>query len=271
MMTNKSLVRFFVSVLLFSWLLLLAVYLLGYDTFCGKAAFALAGISPTMFGLIYMFREYSTAERKNFFKRLTDFRLIDASGYAVILLFIPFSAVAAGLALSLFTGNTVSLTLDPAVNSPLSLLSFTLFTLVFGPLAEEIGWRGYALDRLEKGGGRIRSGFLLATVWALWHLPMFFIDGTYQSTLLSDSPLYLADFIVAFYPATIIMEWLYHNNRKSILAGVLFHFAINFYGEIAELPNEVKPVRTLIQVITALIMLFAYYGKRGVKSRRTFS
>ncbi len=268
-MSHKPVMRFFVSVISFSWSMLLITYFTGYQTFYGKIFFALGGVSPTMFGLIYMNREYSKRERKLFIKRLTDFRLIGISGYSVIIFFIPSTALAALLLVNSFFGVSVEIHLNPAVEGLLPFLSFVLFTMVFGPLAEEIGWRGYALDRLEKIEDRIKAAFILATIWALWHLPMFFITGTYQNGLLADSPLYLLDFIIAFYPVSIIMDWLYHKNNKSILAGILFHFAINFYGEITDLPNEAKPVRTLIQIAAVVLILVSYKKEQHLKNRQS--
>lgn len=66
----------------------------------------------------------------------------------------------------------------------LGLLLAFLISLIFGgPLAEEIGWRGYALPRLHEERNPLVSDLILGVVWGLWHLPLFFIAGTTQSFL----------------------------------------------------------------------------------------
>ena len=45
---------------------------------------------------------------------------------------------------------------------------------------EELGWRGYILDRLEERLGPWLGNLVLAVIWAVWHVPLIFIPGTSQ-------------------------------------------------------------------------------------------
>jgi membrane protease YdiL (CAAX protease family) len=44
--------------------------------------------------------------------------------------------------------------------------------LLLGPLAEELCWRGYALDALQEKWGALVSSLVLGFFWPLWHLPL---------------------------------------------------------------------------------------------------
>ena len=59
-------------------------------------------------------------------------------------------------------------------------LPFLLLMVFLGGGQEELGWRGYILDPLEERLGPWLGNVVLGTVWAVWHVPLFFIQGTTQ-------------------------------------------------------------------------------------------
>lgn len=97
--------------------------------------------------------------------------------------------------------------------------AFTLWMLTFG-VGEEVGWRGYALPRLQQGHTALSATLILGGVWALWHLPAFFYKDTYVAMgLVAGLPLLL----LAILAASIIFTWLYNSTRGSLLMVILFH------------------------------------------------
>ena len=52
-----------------------------------------------------------------------------------------------------------------------------LVALVVGGLGEEGGWRGLAWVRLRRHLGLRDAALVLTVPWALWHLPLFWIDS----------------------------------------------------------------------------------------------
>lgn len=47
-----------------------------------------------------------------------------------------------------------------------------LVALPFGPLGEELGWRGFALPRLLSRYGPVIASLVLGVLWTFWHVPM---------------------------------------------------------------------------------------------------
>jgi len=80
-----------------------------------------------------------------------------------------------------FGGSTSA---QQAGNMPfhLVLIVLLIMTPIVSPfsLGEELGWRGYLLDRMVKSGMR-RPVFILGVVWAVWHLPVL-LSGQYLKT-----------------------------------------------------------------------------------------
>ena len=93
--------------------------------------------------------------------------------------------------------------------------------LIFGQAGEELGWRGYALPRLAKRLGLGAASVLLGVVWALWHLPLFFVPA--GDTFRQSFPLYLLQ-VTAL---SVAMAWLYSNTRGSLLPVMALHAAVN--------------------------------------------
>lgn len=54
--------------------------------------------------------------------------------------------------------------------------------MMFGGGFEEIGWRGFLLLKLEEITSNAAAPLLLGVIWAFWHIPLWFISGTTQSS-----------------------------------------------------------------------------------------
>ena len=90
---------------------------------------------------------------------------------------------------------------------------------------EEIGWRGYALPRLQAIYGALWASVILGILWSLWHLPLVWVKGAYQE---SQSPwTYILVFTVTILPISILFTWLYNHTTGSLLLASLFHASIN--------------------------------------------
>lgn len=103
---------------------------------------------------------------------------------------------------------------------------------------EELGWRGYALPRLARLLGLGTASVLLGAIWALWHLPLFFMPGSGSDG--QSFPIYLL-FVTA---VSVAMAWLYWRTGGSLLLVMLMHASVNNTTGIVpvELPNAVNPL-----------------------------
>jgi membrane protease YdiL (CAAX protease family) len=96
-------------------------------------------------------------------------------------------------------------------------------------LPEEIGWRGFALPRLQQRFTPLISSLMLGSLWGLWHLIWFFLPTHGGGPGISLSAM-LMNFIVFFMMVvalTIIFTWSFNGTQGSLLIASLLHTAID--------------------------------------------
>ena len=100
---------------------------------------------------------------------------------------------------------------------------YVLFIILFGGGQEELGWRGYILDQMESRLGVFVGNLVLGIVWALWHLPLFFIPETSQFF----TP--FAGFVLLTIGYSWIFAWVRQISGKRTLAGLVAHGIANAF------------------------------------------
>jgi uncharacterized protein len=113
----------------------------------------------------------------------------------------------------------------------LNFITFFIYNLIFFGFGEEVGWRGFALPRLQAKFTALTSSFLLTGFWALWHLPLFF----YRSGFLTMGWAGAFGWIFSLLTGSILLNWLYNSSKASILICAVFHSTIDiaFTADIA--------------------------------------
>jgi membrane protease YdiL (CAAX protease family) len=136
----------------------------------------------------------------------------------------------------------------------------TFLGLLYLSALEEYGWRGYALDRLQKRWNALTSSLILAAFWGPFHLQQWFAGGR-------EIP-----FIAFWYGIcmqAIVLTWLYNNTKSSLLPVILFHALMN--AQI--IPTWGNMTSTMIFVIiwtlVPVIVIFVW-GPRTL-TRRTLA
>jgi membrane protease YdiL (CAAX protease family) len=100
----------------------------------------------------------------------------------------------------------------------------TAYMLVQVGIGEEVGWRGYALPRLQAAHGALVSSAILGSIWALWHLPLFFDPSTGYSI----TPFWV--FLVFMLPVSVLITWVFNSTGGSVLVVMVLHAVLNASG-----------------------------------------
>ena len=158
---------------------------------------------------------------------------------ATIVVWFVYSAVS-GKALSNFVADL----------SVASLLVMFFDSLIRGPLGEELGWRGFLQNELNKRFPLLKSSLIVGVIWALWHLPLWFVSGFEGTNLL----LYILFFIVGLISFSVIMGYVY-SRGGNLLYPIVLHQMLNFSGRLLEMDELVTlGGSSAVYVILALVI-----------------
>jgi membrane protease YdiL (CAAX protease family) len=132
----------------------------------------------------------------------------------------------------------------------LAQLGSFLPLLILGPLSEEIGWRGYALGRLQTRWNALTSSLMIGLVWALWHLPLFMMVGTSQY----ESGIPFISFLVLLVSSSVLYTWLYNNTQPSLWSAILLHWIYTYAAQVLETGVTRSPLYNWLECIPYVIM-----------------
>lgn len=218
--------------------------------------------------LVFLHVAGDRAARHDYWRRLFDPCRPGWRGWLLVLLPPAVALVAAGL--NMLAGGSAP---DPErlrtlATAPATVLPTLLFVLAFGPLPEEMGWRGYALDLLQAAHGPLAAALLLGVVHALWHLPLFFIEGSFQHGLGAFTPAFWR-YMASIVALSVVLSWAFNLGGRSTLLAVLIHFAENLGGELLGLPEPAERYRLGLYLAIAAGITIATRGRLAKTGKRT--
>lgn len=219
-------------------------------------------ISPAVIGVVMM--ESNAQLRGEFFSRL----LIISYGkkrYLFLSFFLlPLTIVVAQL-ISLLFGYSLeqfSIMHEPSFSSPILSVWLVLF---LAPLIEELAWHSYGTDCLRSKFNLFTTCMLFSLFWAVWHVPLGFVKGYYQSNLVDLGWLHTLNFFVSIFPFVIIMNWIYYKTGRSIVLAMIFHASGNFASEIFLTHPDTKIIFTLVLLVFSGFLIYRdrplFFGK----------
>lgn len=218
----------------------------------------LAGIGPLL-AAVLLLSFGPSKDRADYLRRLTEIKGIRKSWLAFILIIVPV-LTAGSIILDMISGGSggeLEQTFMETLSTPFSIFSFIIFILFFGPLPEELGWRGYGVWKAQLVHSPAYTGAIIGIAWMVWHLPLFFIDGTYQEALGLGTPRSI-DYLAVIFFQSLIMVWIYNNTSGSIPAAILFHFMVNLVGEMISLTTVSDIILTLLWGVLAITVLLKF-------------
>lgn len=234
---------FFAITLLWTWGFGFAPVLFSlHGTTLGTFLFYFGGGAPSVVGLFFVFFTYTKEKRIDYFKRC--FSLKQMGWKCIFFLILFFGSIAI---VGLIIGTRCFHAPMPEMNflktilaKPYFLPMILFISIISGPLNEEFGWRGYSLDILMKKYGFFGSSALLGFIWAIWHLPWYFMPGQAQYELLQESVYDAFLFIPSTILLSFVVSFVYIETNRSILAGAMTHMMSNLMTNQLLMPTTTE-------------------------------
>jgi membrane protease YdiL (CAAX protease family) len=128
-------------------------------------------------------------------------------------------------------------------------------------LGEEVGWRGFALPRLQASRSALRASLLLAIGWAGWHLPLF----AFSPGMASMGPAGALGWFASLCVGSILLTWLFNSSGGSIGVVALFHGALDIFMMSPVAPGLTNVMGALLTVGT--LLLIPVFGRQNLARR----
>ncbi len=234
----------------------------------GEAAAFLAytlGFGPLVAALLVTWAIGGRRGIAEFWARITKWR-VEPHWYLVVFL-LPVALALTSLAAGVLFGGLRLGFYSPLL--PMSyLVPFFLYMLVFTGLAEEPGWRGFALPHLQARYSAARSSWILGVIWGVWHFPSI---AYYNLTNGVPAPALvpiLVGLVLGIVGWTMVNTWVY-NSTESVFLMIVLHGWYNTVNSYLILSSQNALAQTLSGILpwALAIVLLRVYGGEDLAAR----
>jgi uncharacterized protein len=195
--------------------------------------------------------------------RMTKWR-VSWVWYLVTAVGVPATIIVAGLAVS---DGDIHL---PPVAVLVAYLPGLLLQMVTTGLAEEPGWRDFALPRLQRKIGPLAGTLVLGPLWALWHLPLFLSEWGGWPDVTWTRVGGFAAFCCVF---SVVVTWVFNRTGQSLPLVMLLHVGVNNFMSLAysdmfpsiASAEQASLVTLLAGTMAAIVVLVATRGRLGYR------
>jgi len=249
---------FFIMALGWSWLFWIPLIFLKlvFNTMPGIILYSIGGLGPVFSAIYLVHTTQQKEERREFWRRVVDFKRVPLRWFFASLFIPPLIAIFSVLVAMFFaTEYTNWQPMWLLVQNPVMFIFFLVSTLLFGPLPEEIGWRGYGLESLQTTYSAMQSSLMVGFFWVSWHIPLFL---TKDSGFAAIYPLFSLRFwlwTMSLLSISIIMTWIFNHTEKSTLTAILFHFSMSATSGFFSFQPQMQSIMLLGFVLFALFTL----------------
>ncbi|WAL63797.1 CPBP family intramembrane metalloprotease [Amycolatopsis cynarae] len=155
----------------------------------------------------------------------------------------------------------------PPVVTLLAYLPALVLQMVTTGLAEEPGWRDFALPRMQRRYGPVVGTLILGVLWGIWHLPLFLTEwgGWPHVDLLTP-----VEFVVSATALSFVMTWVFNRTGESLPLAMLAHTSVNNFFSVVgsqmfpQLTSRDGMHALLIgSVVVTIVLLVATRGRLG--------
>jgi membrane protease YdiL (CAAX protease family) len=217
---------------------------------------ALMAVCPVIAASAVIGREYGWKGVRGLLKRSFDWQRIKGKAwYLPILLLMPTIMV---VQYGLRNATRVPV---PEPRSPAIMVVVWPLVFFIAALGEELGWQGYAIDRLQNRWNALGASIILGTIWATWHIvPLIQLGRT---------PVQIVSQCMDMIATRVLIVWIYNNTGKSVFAAASYHAMYNVSTLL--LPNyglDYDPTATSILVVIAAATVAFLWGSKNLARYR---
>ncbi len=151
-------------------------------------------------------------------------------------------------------------------------LAFLVGALVAGSFGEEVGWRGFALPRLQRRYTPLVASVIVGGIWATWHIWPVITPGGGGITWLIVLETY-----VRLIATSVIYAWIFNATGGSLLLVMIAHAGHNIAvrvvtpppGSETDLPLLVAVLYFVVAVVVVVASAVAGSRPRPLGARAT--
>ena len=231
------------------FLLVGATIMLGLPTVVFDIALCIASWSST-FAFMILFKRIYLGQ--SFIAYVKD-RFKNKIKFSIVTVVISIQVLIAIAVIFIITSKNNGIMPSFTISS-LGMFIYLFFkNLLAGPLGEELGWRGFAQNELQKNYSPLKASIIIGFWWGIWHLPIWFTTGFTGINLIK----YIIFFMTSVISVSIIIAAFYNLN-KNLLVPIMIHQLFNFLigiisGDLIELIKYYAILYLLVAIILIVI------------------